>query len=151
MARGISILTQYQATETIPTRHPFTSFASRWALLCTCAAVGGVGCIGSSKPEQPEAEAPQSAPQGLEQPAAARSVDSAAAAEIARAFVTGVLDTANIHVVKYERADTGHVFWLSRRLPAELGQGDGGCIVLVDPTMKSRRIVGPRRDGICSL
>jgi hypothetical protein len=117
-------------------------FTARCGLVC--AIVGGVGCVGTAKPEPSDS-------QGVEQPVALPNADSAAAARIARAFVTGVLDTANIEVVSYERADSGHVFGLSRRLPAGISQLDGGCTVVIDSTLKNPRIVGPRRDRKCSL
>ena len=128
----------------MPTRHLLKTFTARCGLVWVCATVGGVGCVDTSKAKQSES-------QGVEQPVAAPNGDSAVAAGIARAFVTGVLDTANIDVVTYERADSGHVFGLVRRLPAPIGQGDGGCYVLIDSMMKNPRIVGPRRDRKCSL
>jgi hypothetical protein len=113
-------------------------------LVWACAVAGGLGCAGSAKPELSDS-------QGVGQPVALPNADSATAAQIARAFVAGVLDTANIEVIMYERADSGHVFGFSRRLPAGISQLDGGCTVLVDSMLTRPRIVGPRRDKKCSL
>ena len=124
---------------------------ARYRLVGGCAAVAVAGCGGPSKPAQSEAErVQQPGTPPAEQAAAPPNVDSAAAARIARTFVTGLLDTANIEILSYEWTDSGHVFAVSRRLPEGMAQLDGGCTVLIDPKTKRPRILGPRVDRKCS-
>jgi hypothetical protein len=68
--------------------------------------------------------------------------DSAAAAKIAVALVTGIMDTANIRVLTFARSDSGYVFGLGRRPPANMGQLDGEAWeVLVDSSTRKARLL----------
>ena len=82
-----------------------------------------------------------------EAPAIAKQadVDSAAAAKIAAALVTGVMDTANIEVLRFTRTDSGYVFALRRKFPTNELQLDGpGWTVLVDSVTRKARILDER-------
>lgn len=102
----------------------------------------GAACVGLSCGES-DRQAEPGASQASQQSGLPADRDSAAAAKAAISLVTGVLDTANIRIIRYERTDSGYVFSMMRALPSGVGSGDGGWRVLVDSATMKARLLWP--------